>query len=357
MADGLYIGNMLPKLWNSSTRKSQEDMTTPSTGVDSPAYPTQYRAGYDAAQAAPVAPPAVPSAPSAAPAANGDGLQSKPVPSPYPLLIPQQGPGYRAAMPEYPRIQFNAAPPAVANAANANPYAGAGSLSGETMGQLDDLYREARPLLSSRGIVDRFRGRQLLGARSRLLEGATRIAGTRVAGINAESSAASSAIGANASMLSAQTGAFRASNEVPLGMLQAYSHRYAADVGAQTQLGVAGMHSDTSRYVSDQANESHRYGIDADVAKSLPTIQRNAQVNSMYNDGNTEGAHELAGIGLRDTRPVLPKLDFNPANPDVAFSTHPDGSIRVHSVKQMMTDQAEADRKKVRSSVSKDIAK
>lgn len=58
---------------------------------------------------------------------------------------------------------------AVAGAQSAQGGGNFGMIPPSLMSQIDSLDSEARPLLSSRGIVDRLRGRQLMRTRSRLL--------------------------------------------------------------------------------------------------------------------------------------------------------------------------------------------
>lgn len=232
------------------------------------------------------------------------------------------GPGARAATPSYPTIQFAAAPPAVAQAA-ADFGGGLGMISPQAQYEANSLFDEGRKLLSSAGIVDRLRGRQLLRQRARLLEGATDIARTRTAG-------AVGAAQAQAAMLGAQTGAFRASNEVPLALLDAASRRYASDASRE-----AGMYAsdvsransqeaarvsrannlddaDVRRYGIDATTESARYRTDADVAMNLPDIQRKQQILELYQSGRVDEAGDLATIYSRARPDPRPQLTTSP---------------------------------------------
>jgi hypothetical protein len=109
-------------------------------------------------------------------------------------------------------------------------------------GQLHDLYTRSNQLLSSRSMVDNWRGRQLGKQMDRRMQAEAAMGNTRVG-----------AATARAHMLSSQASALRAANEVPLAQMQDYTaqrgqdiqgesaranveaHRYATDVGAATQ--------------------------------------------------------------------------------------------------------------------------
>ena len=52
--------------------------------------------------------------------------------------------------------------------------------------------------------------------------------------------------------------------------------------------------------------------IDARRFTDLPTIQRNQMVTDKLAGGDYEGAHEIAGVGLRDTRQPNPSVSWNP---------------------------------------------
>lgn len=194
-----------------------------------------------------------------------------------------------------PGITFNSPPAPVAQAAQAvSPNVGL--LPPEFHGQIAELLDAAKPLINSKGIVDRLRGRQLLGARDRLIQGASQIVGAAIAGANAQTGARS----ADAQMLGAQTGAFRASNEVPLALLSSAMQKYGVDVGAETSRGNAALAADTSRYHTDETNATARHGIDMRTAIDLPKAQRDQMVNDALQAGNEGYAGTVATIDRRE---------------------------------------------------------
>ena len=258
-------------------------------GVDQPAYPTQFRAGFEAGSAKP---PAAPSSSSAGPAKRDES-------QPYPLdLTNAVGPGVRAATMQYPT--FNAPPQAVRQGAAA-VGGGAGLISPNVQYELDDMLSEGKKFLGSRGIVDRLRGRTLLKQRARLLEGATDIARTRVAGISAETGIQN----ANANTLQAQTGAYRATNEVPLALLDSSTRRYGVDSVAASR----SADRETERYGIDTRSADARDATRAGLAPHLPMMQRQDAINRLFADPSTrEDAADLATIGTRerpDQRPTM----------------------------------------------------
>lgn len=248
-------------------------------GSDQPAYPTQYRSGFDAGRAATPTVNAYPVGP-----VNRDI-------TPYPGAVDMTN--ARMTAPGFNLPRFNAAPPAVA--AGAAGIGGVGLLPPEFHSQINGLLDEARPLLSSGGIVDRLRGRQLMRARARLIEGATSIAGQRTAGINAETGQ----VNAGANVLASQTGAFRATNEVPLALLSAATHKYGYDVGART----AEMQDVTHRYTNDQNTSALRYGVDSRLLEALPKMQRDQLTNEAITGGDFDTAHRIESLGRQDLRP------------------------------------------------------
>lgn len=208
-----------------------------------PAYPTAYRTGYESRGA--------------------DETRSVPVPV---RAQAQQPAGY-----SFPSITFNQPPSAVAAGAAGIGSSGLGMISPAMEAQLSSLESEARPLLSSAGIVDRLRGRQLLRARDRLLSGAAGLASVRTQGVNAETGR----IGAEASMLGAQTGAFRASNEVPLALLNSATQRYGTDVNAAER----------------------RYATDMGFLPNMPEVVRGELMYGAARRGDTAEVERAALLG------------------------------------------------------------
>ena len=253
-------------------------------GTDQPAYPTQFRQGYESgASSVPQPKPPTGSVEKYAP----NGMD------PYPInMTNAQGPGGRAATPDY-GVRFPSIPAPVA--AGAARVGGVGMLPPEFHQQIGDLLDQATPLLKSGGIVDRLRGRGLLKARSRLIEGATAIAGQRTQGINAETGQ----VNADANTLASQTGAYRATNEVPLALLGAATHRYATDTGART----AEMQDATHRFTNEANNDTLRRGQDANVAVHLPTIQREAAINEAISRGDMDTAESIGRVGKYEPQP------------------------------------------------------
>jgi hypothetical protein len=236
----------------------------------------------------------------------------------------------RMTAPGFALPTFNAPPPAVAAGA-AGVSNGVGLLPPEFHSQIGGLLDEARPLLSSAGIVDRLRGRQLLRARDRLIQGATSIAGARTQGIQAETGQ----VNAGANVLSAQTGAYRATNEVPLALLGAATHKYGYDVGART----AEMQDATHRYTNDQNVGALKYGTDARLLEAMPKMQRDQLVNDAITSGDMETAHGIAGVGLHDLRPVPPTVHFDPTGTSMVVA-HPSGDVTTHNLKDLVADSA-----------------
>lgn len=197
-----------------------------------------------------------------------------------------------------PGITFNSPPAPVAQAAQAvSPNVGL--LPPEFHGQIAELLDAAKPLINSKGIVDRLRGRQLLGARDRLIQGASQIAGAAIAGANAQTGARS----ADAQMLGAQTGAFRASNEVPLALLSSATQKYGVDVGAETSRGNAALAADTSRYHTDETNATARHGIDMRTAIDLPESQIKDMAAQAIAVGRMDQAREILSAGRTEPAP------------------------------------------------------
>ena len=203
----------------------------------------------------------------------------------------------------FPSIQFNAPPAAVA--AGAARVGGVGVLPPEFHSQIGEMLDAARPLLNSAGIVDRLRGRQLLGQRDRLIKGAATIVGARTAGINAETGQAN----ADANMLGAQTGAYRATNEVPLAMLGHATQKYGYDSSALTSLENNRLTNATNRYHTDAAVGAQNYATDIHGALGAPLAQRAQMVNDLFTSGQGDKAEEAASLGFRPQR-ALPEHDW-----------------------------------------------
>lgn len=124
-----------------------------------------------------------------------------------------------------------------------NAYKGdVGLFSPGISSQMSQLTDRANTLLSSRSMVDNWRGRQLAKMRDRMMLSESAMANAR-----------SGQTTAQAHMLGSQASALRAANEVPLAQMHDYTtqrgqnfqretgmanvgaHRYATDVGAEVQ--------------------------------------------------------------------------------------------------------------------------
>lgn len=220
----------------------------------------------------------------------------------------------------YPSISFNAAPAAAGSVGGSG--ANLGMLPPEFHSQIAELLDAAKPLLNSKGIVDRMRGRQLLGARGRLIDGATSIAGSAIGGANALANAQN----AQSQTQAANTNAFRASNEVPLALLNSATHKYSTDVGAVTSRGNTQVTADTSRYHTDSAAASARYASDSTLAAHLPSMERYKKATDLFNAGRGDEGQALASMGHFPPNPRVGKFSQDAAGTG-GFHEGPDGTI------------------------------
>lgn len=274
----------LPKATPPVSASTATAVSTANTEESRPSYPTAFRAGYDAAPKA---------------ASSSSSGSSKRDSAPYPTFSSNVvSPGLRAATTTYPTIQFNSPPAAVADGAAG--VSDVGLLPQQVHAQLASLYDEARPLLSSAGIVDRLRGRQLMRARDRLLQGAVGVAGARTAGVNAEANVA----GSRASTLAAQTGAFRATNEVPLALLGAATQRYATDVGAET----AAARDATLRAINETNDSTTRRGQEIGLLPKMQEVYQGEEYGRRLRAGDEEGAADVATHGKIAPLPRNPTI-------------------------------------------------
>lgn len=273
------------------------------------------------AQTAPK-PAAVPS-PNAAPAASTAAKptrSSNNVTGPVSGLAPNasvpypggESPAARAAsvLPTMPSIQFNAPPAAIAQGAQ-GMQSNLGMISPEINYEASSLLDEARPLLKSAGIVDRLRGRQAMRMRSRMLADAANLAGVRVQGANAESGR----IGANANMLGAQTGAYRATNEVPLALLQASTNRYGYDTqryGIDSQADTARMRDLTDRENNERSNTTLRRNAELGLLPNMMQVYQADAYGAARASGDDERASEIAREGRFAPASKLPTFQIDP---------------------------------------------
>jgi hypothetical protein len=133
---------------------------------------------------------------------------------------------------------------------------------------------EARPLLSSKGIVDRLRGRQLMRARGRMAEGYGLLHGADSASIVAE-----------AARLRANTEA-RATE-------QTQAQNLASNNLRQFEI------------------DTQRRGHEMQLAPHLPAMARSRQSLAMFNAGDPEGALQLESLGRFAPLPrTMPTTDL-----------------------------------------------
>lgn len=283
----------------------------------------------------PAAPPALDAAPKASavaqPARNSNTV-SGPVSGFAPNAnVPYPGgesPAARAAsfLPVAPSIQFNAPPQAVAQGAQ-GMRSNLGMISPEIDYEASTLLDEAKPLLRSKGIVDRLRGRQAMRMRSRLLADAANLAGVRVQGANAESGQ----LNAQSNMLGAQTGAFRASNEVPLALLQASTNRYGYDTqryGIDSQADIARMRDATDRENNIRSNATIGRNAELGLLPHVGAVAQGERAMRAYAEGDDAAAERALTANRRDPADRLPTFQINQITGDVWYQT-PQGPKRV----------------------------
>lgn len=250
---------------------TQNAVNTTADMTDRPNYPTEFRTGYDAANKK---------------SSTTDTTMSVPVPA---STRARMGQPARSSLPEF---SFNAPQPGykqeLAEYSNRVDGEGLGMLSPRMEAQLYDLESEARPLLSSAGIVDRLRGRQLMRARSRLVEEAGVRGKLRIDATNA----ASNRMGANISDRAQRTNEFRASNEVPLALLNAT----------------------TQREINDANVAERRYATQAGLMTRMDDVIRGRFMQGAAERGDMEGVERAASLGR--TQPAERAMTMQPPGID-----------------------------------------
>jgi hypothetical protein len=122
-----------------------------------------------------------------------------------------------------------------------NAYKGdVGLFSPGISSQLSQLTDRANTLLSSRSMVDNWRGRQLAKMRDRMMLSESAMANAR-----------SGQVTAGAHLLGSQASALRAANEVPIAQM----HDYTAQRGQDRSWDAARLQAETSRYGTDVGAE------------------------------------------------------------------------------------------------------
>lgn len=257
--------------------------------ADQPAYPTAFRSGYDAGVASlPKASQSMgPPRPTLADLPGSVANRAPNADVPYPDFT-AQAPASQV-MARAPQITFNAAPA---------PTPRAGLFAPGLLAGLQSMQERGHELLASGGLVDNWRGRQLLRAHARYAGSIAELA-------NADSNARNAGVHEQ----NADTAAFRASNEVPLELMKDYTARRGQDL----QFESADRRDRTTRYVSDAQTATSRYATDANTAIHAPAAQRQDAANRLFLTGRKEEADALAGLGTRHPVPHEPKITDVPA--------------------------------------------
>lgn len=314
------------------------------TELSVPAYPTDYRRGYDSATAAlPLAPHPTVLTSGPVSGMSPDAGQPYPDNTPFANKVPTSAAraSFLDGTPDMPGGMRG-----VPSNLPAESSGGAGLFAPGFSSQVSDLQSRGAKLLDSSSIVDNWRGRQLLKASARLTGSATSIAGAVTGARNADAGA----VGAQASLLGARASAMRASNEVPLAQLADTTQRR----GQNIQFDTAAAHDAAVRYGTDTDAASRKYATDAGLAAHLPTIQREQAVNDAISSGNLEGAEEVARIGRYAPLPRQPSF-----HPDVSgeggLMISADGTQKYISFKDMRLDakakEKEADKRRLATQV------
>jgi hypothetical protein len=198
---------------------------------------------------------------------------------------------------------------------------GNGLFSPGISSQMQDLYTRSNALLSSRSMVDNWRGRQLAKMRDRMMLSEAAMGNTRVGAANAQ-----------ANMLGAQSSALRAANEVPLAMMGDYTQQRGQDV----QGNIAKMHDSTQRYGIDSTAATHANATQAMQRIHLSDILRGEQQAAGLAEGDIGAVHDTTAA-FSATQPRIPpvgKFDFNPMNGG-GVHIGPDGKLTFYSQKDI----------------------
>lgn len=264
---------------NAQPPRTANAVNTTAGMTDYPDYPTAQRVGYEEGRKA----------------STTDTTMSVPVPA---STRARMGQPARSSLPEF---SFNAQQPGyrqeLAEYNNRVDGEGLGMLSPRMEAQLYDLESEARPLLSSAGIVDRLRGRQLMRTRSRLVDEAGMRGKLRIDATNA----ATGRMGANISDRAQRTNEFRASNEVPLALLNAT----------------------TQREINDANVAERRYATQAGLMTRMDDVIRGEMMTAARNRGDTSEMERAALFGK--TQPTDRNPVVQPTNDGRFLAVYPDG--------------------------------
>jgi hypothetical protein len=188
--------------------------------------------------------------------------------------------GGGVARAQAPNIQFAQFPQGGGSDFNTVQSGGGGNglFSPGISSQMQDLYTRSNALLSSKSMVDNWRGRQLAKMRDRMMLSESAMGNTRVGAANAQ-----------ANMLGAQSSALRAANEVPLAMMGDYTQQRGQDV----QGNIAKMHDATQRYGIDTTSATHNRATDASMLVHASDILRGQQQVKAVANGSLDDVENV----------------------------------------------------------------
>jgi hypothetical protein len=207
---------------------------------------------------------------------------------------------------------------------------GNGLFSPGLSSQMQDLYTRSNALLSSKSMVDNWRGRQLAKMRDRMMLSESAMGNTRVGAANAQ-----------ANMLGAQSSALRAANEVPLALMGDYTQQRGQDV----QGNIAKLHDATTRYGTDVMAGVHNRATDASMMIHASDILRAQQQQKAVETGDL-GAVEDTTHAFGGQYPRVPpqgQFHFNPMGGGVHLP--PGNALPQFYSQKQMEEAAKKDRK------------
>jgi hypothetical protein len=272
---------------------------------DQPSYPTEFARGYGQAQSSssPVSPDALPKA---------DQVMGPPKPTSNEIAGPvsARSPDRDVPYPNFDamdRSVFMANVPSMGQGSRVPDFPTRESVVGQAQGRglfapsvlagLQAMQDKGHELMSSGGLVDNWRGRQLLRAHARYASSIAEL-----------SNADSTARNAGSNEMNAGTNAFRAANEVPLAIMKDNTDQR----GQTLQFISSDMRDRTTRYGYDTQAASMKYNTDAHTALGAPGAQRQDAATRLFLEGRTEQADALAGLGQRQPVPRNPTVVDSP---------------------------------------------
>jgi len=240
--------------------------------------------------------------------------------------------GGGVARAQAPNIQFAQFPQGGGSDFNTVQSGGGGNglFSPGISSQMQDLYTRSNALLSSRSMVDNWRGRQLAKMRDRMMLSESAMGNTRVGAANAQ-----------ANMLGAQSSALRAANEVPLAMMGDYTQQRGQDV----QGNIAKMHDSTTRYGTDVMAGVHNRATDASMTIHASDILKAQQQQKAAEGGNLDDVENVTHAfgGQYPRVPPQGQFHFNPMGGGVHLP--PGGGLPQFYSQKQMDEAAKKDRR------------